>query len=89
MIGSIRGIIGHMKERAIIFIKPTSHASKKTRNRIKEHGREGFIDAGEGVIILMNGVPYADVDSTCFDSVEHPTCGFWINNNEWEKADNG
>ena len=84
LLGAIRGIIGHMKERAITFIKPTAHASRQTRNRIKEHGRDGFVDAGEGTIIRMNGIAYADLGRTCFESVQHPTCGFWLDNDEWE-----
>ena len=89
LLGAIRGIIRHMKESPAMFIKPTARASRHTRNRIKEHGREGFVDAGEGTIIRMNGIAYADLGRTCFESVQHPTCGFWLDNNEWEKADNG
>jgi len=72
-----------------MFINATAHASRHTRNRIKEHGREGFIDAGAENIISMDGIPYADLGRTLFDSVQHPTCGFWIDNDEWEEADNG
>ena len=72
-----------------MFIKPTARASKQTRNRIKEHGREGFVDAGEGVIIKMDGIAYANLGRTCFESVQHPTCGFWLDDSEWEQADNG
>jgi hypothetical protein len=78
-----------MKENPAIFIKPAAHASRHTRNRIKEHGRDGFVDAGKGLIITMDGIAYADLGRTLFDSVQHPTCGFWIDNNEWEIADNG
>jgi len=79
-----------MKESPTMFIKPTARASKQTRNRIKEHGREGWIDVGaNGRIIRMNGIAYADLGRTCFESVQHPTCGFWLDDNEWEKADNG
>jgi hypothetical protein len=78
-----------MKESPAIFIKPTAHTSRRNRNRMREHGREGFVDAGRGSIISMDGIAYADLGRTLFDSVQHPTCGFWIDNNEWEIADNG
>ena len=71
-----------------MFIQPTARASKQTRNRIKEHGREGFVDVGEGTIIRMNGVAYADLGRTLLRAEAHPNWFGWIDNNEWE-ADNG
>ena len=53
-----------MGESKIIFIVPTAHASKQARNRIKEHGREGWRDMGAGSIIRMGSVPYADLGRT-------------------------
>ncbi len=31
---------------AIIFIKPSSSASRRTKNRIREHGTHGFVICG-------------------------------------------
>ena len=45
-----------MKESPTMFIKPTAHTSKRNRNRMREHGREGFVDGGKGSIISMDGV---------------------------------
>ena len=53
----------------IMFIRATAHASARIRRRICEHGREGFVDDGVGIIIASNGVPYADLDNTLFRAV--------------------
>ena len=77
-----------MKENKIIFIVPTAHASKQTRNLIKEHAREGWRDMGAGVIIAMDGTSYADLGRTLLCAVALPNWFGWIDNQEWE-ADNG
>ena len=89
LLGAIRGIIGHMKESPAIFINPTAHASRHTRNRIKEHGREGWTDMGAGVIIAMDDTSYADLGRTLLRAVASPNWFAWIDDNEWEEADNG
>ena len=71
----------------IMFIRATAHASARIRRRIREHGREGFVDDGVGIIIASNGVPYADLDNTLFRAVAAPHWSGWINNNEWEVID--
>ena len=72
-----------------MFIQPTARASKQTRNRIKEHGREGWRDMGAGSIIRMGDVPYEDLGRTLLCAVAHPNWYGWIDDSEWEKADNG
>lgn len=78
-----------MRESQIIHIRPTGQASKATRNRINEHGSEGWIDMGAGVIISMGDVPYANLGRTLLRAVAHPNWFGWIDNQEWEEADNG
>jgi len=78
-----------MEESKTIFIVPTAHASKATRNLIKQHGREGWRDMGAGVIIAMDGTSYADLGRTLLRAVAHPNWFGWIDDNEWEEADNG
>lgn len=90
MAGTTRVIMGApMRESQIIHIRPTGQASKATRNRINEHGSEGWIDMGAGVIISMGDVPYANLGRTLLRAVAHPNWFGWIDNQEWEEADNG
>ena len=75
------------KDKPIIFIRATPQASARIRRRIREHGREGFVDAGLGVIIASDGVPYSEQNRILFQAVAAPHWSGWINNNEWEVID--
>jgi len=44
---------------------------------------------GAGVIIAMDGTSYADLGRTLLRAVAHPNWFGWIDDNEWEEADNG
>ena len=71
----------------IMFIRPSRVACARVIRRIREHGREGFVDAGLGSIIARDGIPYSDLDRTLFSAVAAPHWAGWINNNEWETTD--
>ena len=67
-----------------IFIAPTSSASARTRQRIREHGSLGFVDHGAAGILEHRSTPYSELDRTLFRAVSHPHWFGWIQNNEWE-----
>ena len=74
----------------IIFIEPTGKASKKTKERIKQHGSQGFEKWDGNRMSPDNGVKsktlFRSVSETSFPHGFHGDKRWigWLSNREWK-----